>query len=142
MTTGTGARTALNTPCASTQRCRDRYGDQGHTSAPNAKQKKTTTTAQHKELQTLKRSRAGLAISDTVVMNQRRNTSGTRVGIFTGIRGGAFTGTGTSFSESTSSTYGDLVFILNGKEFFRFVGISDPYGLRRLIEAIKKQKKV
>ena len=50
MTTGTGARTALNTPRTSTKRCQDRDDDQSRTSALNAKQKKTTKTAQHEDL--------------------------------------------------------------------------------------------
>ena len=49
MTTGTGARTALNTPRTSTKRCQDRDDDQSHTSALNAKQKKTTKIAQHED---------------------------------------------------------------------------------------------
>lgn len=84
----------------------------------------------------------GLVVCDTVVMNQHRKSSGSRVGTFTGVAGGGFVGTGVSSSESTSSTYGDLVFFSNGKEVFRFRSISDPHGVRRLIETIKKQTKV
>lgn len=82
----------------------------------------------------------GLAVCDTVVMNQHRSSSGNRVGTFTGVGGRGFVGTSVSSSSSTSSTYGDLVFFFNGKEAFRFQGISDPQGVRRMIETIKKQK--
>jgi hypothetical protein len=84
----------------------------------------------------------GLAMCDTVVMNQHRSSRGNRVGTFTGSGGGGFVGTSVSFSSSQSLTYGDLVFLVNGKERFRFQGISDPQGVRRMIETIKKQTKV
>ncbi len=83
----------------------------------------------------------GLAVCDTVVMNQHRKSQGSRVGTFTGVSGGGFVGTGVSSSESTSSTYGDLIFLFKGKEVFRFRSISDPNGVRRMIEAIKREKK-
>jgi hypothetical protein len=83
----------------------------------------------------------GLAVADTVVMNQHRNSSGNRVGTFTGVGGYGFAGTGISTSSSTSRTYGDLAFFsFGGKQIFCFKNISDPQGVRRMIETIKKQR--
>lgn len=82
----------------------------------------------------------GLAISNSVVMNQRRNSKGTRVGTFMGSGGGGrgFAGSGISSLESTSRTYGDLVFYLFGHESLRFNNISDPQGVRRMVEGLKR----
>jgi len=82
----------------------------------------------------------GLAIADTVVMNQYRSSTGSRVGTFIGARGNLFTGAGESTYSSTSQTYGDLVFFLSGREVLRFQGISDPHGVRRMVETLKKQQ--
>lgn len=81
----------------------------------------------------------GLAISDSVVMNQQRRSKGNRVGTFTGAGGGTFAGTAVGLSSSTSTAYGDLVFVFDGKEVLRFQGISDPQGVRRLIQTLVKQ---
>jgi hypothetical protein len=83
---------------------------------------------------------AGLAIADTVVMNQYRNSTGSRVGTFIGARGSLFTGAGESTYSSTSQTYGDLVFFLCGREVLRFKSISDPHGVRRMVETLKRQQ--
>lgn len=83
----------------------------------------------------------GLAISDTVVMNQYRSSKGNRVGTFSGVGGGVFAGSSVSQSRSTSRAYGDLVFLFDGKEALRFQGISDPQGVRRMVETIKKQER-
>jgi hypothetical protein len=83
----------------------------------------------------------GLDISDTVVMNQFRRSKGNRVGSFVGsYGGGGVIGTGSSISSSTSISYGDLVFLHNGKEVFRFQGISDPNEVNRMVKTLKKQK--
>jgi len=82
----------------------------------------------------------GLAIADTVVMNQYRSSTGSRVGTFMGARGSLFAGVGESTYSSTSQTYGDLVFFLSGREGLRFQGISDPQGVRRMVETLKKQQ--
>lgn len=82
----------------------------------------------------------GLAIASTVVMNQHQNSSGTRIGTFSGIRGGYFAGSSMSLSTSKSHTVGDLVFFVGGHEVLRFSGISDPHGVRKMIELVKKQQ--
>jgi hypothetical protein len=82
----------------------------------------------------------GLALADTVVMNQYRSSTGSRVGTFIGARGSLFAGVGESTYSSTSQTYGDLVFFLSGREVLRFQGISDPHGVRRMVETLKKQQ--
>jgi hypothetical protein len=82
----------------------------------------------------------GLALADTVVMNQYRSSTGSRVGTFMGARGSLFAGVGESTYSSTSQTYGDLVFFLCGREILRFQGVSDPHGVRRLVDTLKKQQ--
>jgi hypothetical protein len=83
---------------------------------------------------------AGHSISETVVMNQHRQSQGNRVGNFVGsYGGGGFAGVSSGISSSKSVNYGDLVFLANGKEMFRFRGISDPSGVNRLVKALKKQ---
>jgi hypothetical protein len=82
----------------------------------------------------------GLAIADAVVMNQYRSSTGSRVGTFIGARGSLFAGVGESTYSSTSQTYGDLIFFLSGREVLRFQGISDPHGVRRMVETLKKQQ--
>jgi hypothetical protein len=83
----------------------------------------------------------GLDASDTVVMNQFRRSKGNRVGSFVGsYSGGGIVGTGTGLSSSISTSYGDLVFLHNGKEVFRFQGISDPNGINRMVKTLKKAK--
>ena len=82
----------------------------------------------------------GLAIADAVVMNQYRSSTGSRVGTFIGARGTLFAGVGESTYSSTSQTYGDLIFFLSGREVLRFQGISDPHGVRRMVETLKKQQ--
>lgn len=85
---------------------------------------------------------AGIAITDTVVMNTYRKSSGSRIGTFTGAGGRIFAGVGVSSSESQSQTYGDLVFLFKGGEILRFPGISDPHGVKKLVDTLKKQQKV
>ena len=84
----------------------------------------------------------GVLVTDVVVMNKRRESSGSRVGTFTGRGGRGFVGVGVSSSSSKSMTYGDLVFLVAGKEIFRFYGVSDPDGIKRLIDNLKKATKV
>jgi hypothetical protein len=38
-------------------------------------------------------------------------------------------------------TYGDLVFLVAGNEVFRFYGVSDLDGIKRLIDNLKKATK-
>ena len=80
----------------------------------------------------------GLAVSDTVVMNQHRESRGTRVGTFAGGSRGAFAGVGVGISQSRSHTVGDLVFLLAGKEVIRFSQITDPNGVDRMVKTVKK----
>lgn len=82
----------------------------------------------------------GLHISDTVVMNQYRSSSGNRIGNFVGgSSGGGFSGVSISTSKSTSRTFGDLVFLFAGKEVLCFKNISDPSGVRKMIQTLRKQ---
>lgn len=81
-----------------------------------------------------------LDLSDSVVMNLVRKSKGNRVGSFTGVYGGGgFAGTATSITSGTSMTFGDIVFLHNDKEVFRFQGISDPNEVNRLIKTLKKE---
>jgi hypothetical protein len=73
-------------------------------------------------------------------MNQFRKSKGNRVGSFAGVYGGGgFAGTGTGISSSTSMNFGDIVFLHNDREIFRFQGISDPDEVNRLIKTLKKE---
>lgn len=78
----------------------------------------------------------GLALADVTVMNRHSKSSGNRVGTYTYGRG---LGVGSSLSSSTSRSYGDLVFVIWGKESLRFQGISDPQGVKNLIGLLQKQ---
>jgi hypothetical protein len=79
-------------------------------------------------------------LSDSVVMNQFRKSKGNRVGSFAGVYStGAFAGTATGISSSTSMSFGDIVFLHNDREIFRFQGISDPDEVNRLIKTLKKE---
>ncbi|MGA3192428.1 MAG: hypothetical protein ABSD73_07930 [Candidatus Bathyarchaeia archaeon] len=83
----------------------------------------------------------GLAVCETVIMNQRRVSKGQRVGNFTGVSSGVLVGTSVGSSTSTSTTYGDLVFFVKGTEKLCFPRISDPHGVQHMIQTIKKQSK-
>jgi hypothetical protein len=63
----------------------------------------------------------GLAVTDTVVMNQIRESTGTRTGVFTGVGGRGFAGmsTGVSHSESHSRRPGFLSWRKGGIEIPR-----------------------
>jgi hypothetical protein len=81
-----------------------------------------------------------LDLSDSVVMNQFRKSKGNRVGTFAGVYGGGgFAGTAAGVSSSTSMNFGDIVFLHNDREIFRFQGISDPDEVNRLIKTLKKE---
>jgi hypothetical protein len=81
-----------------------------------------------------------LDLSDSVVMNQVRKSRGNRVGSFAGVYGaGAFAGTATGISSSTSMSYGDIIFLHNDREVFRFQGISDPNEVNNMIKTLKKE---
>ena len=81
-----------------------------------------------------------LDLSDSVVMNQFRKSKGNRVGSFAGVYStGVFAGTATGVTSSTSMSFGDIVFLHNDREVFRFQGISDPDEVNRLIKTLKKE---
>jgi hypothetical protein len=84
----------------------------------------------------------GLAVCEPVVMNQRRISRGRRVGNFTGVHSGVFAGTSVGSGTSTSSTFGDLVFFMEGTEKLRFSGISDPHGVQHMIQTVQKQSRL
>jgi len=79
-------------------------------------------------------------LTDSVVMNQIRKSKGSRVGSFAGVYGGGgFAGTASGINTSTSMTFGDIVFLCNDREVFRFRGISDPKEVNNLIKTLKKE---
>ena len=41
-------------------------------------------------------------------------------------------------SKSRSQTIGDVMFIREGRALVKFTGISDPDGIKRLVDALKK----
>jgi hypothetical protein len=81
-----------------------------------------------------------LDLSDSVVMNQCRRSKGIRVGSFAGVYGGGgFAGTASGINSGISMAFGDIVFLCNDKEAFRFQGISDPNEVNNLIKTLKKE---
>ena len=94
-----------------------------------------------KENPTQRLDSVGLAVCEPIIMNQRRVSRGQRVGNFTGVYSGVFAGTSVSSSRSTSTAYGDLVFFIKGTEKLCFPCISDPHGVQRMIQTIKKQSR-
>jgi len=66
--------------------------------------------------ETNKAFKIGVLVTDVVVMNKHRESSGSRVGTFTGRGGSGFVGVGVSSSSSKSMIYGDLVFLVAGKK--------------------------
>jgi hypothetical protein len=81
-----------------------------------------------------------LDLSDSVVMNQIHKAKGNRVGSFEGnSREGTFAGAVAGISSSVSMSFGDLVFLHNDREVFRFQGISDPNDVNRMVKTLKKE---
>ena len=81
-----------------------------------------------------------LDLSDLLVMNKFRKSKGNRVGSFAGAyAGGPFAGTAAGFSSGTSMIYGDIVFLHDDREVFRFQGVSDPSEVNRMVKTLKKE---
>jgi hypothetical protein len=81
-----------------------------------------------------------LDLSDSVVMNQYRRSKGIRAGSFAGVQGGGrFAGTASGINSGTSMAFGDIVFLCNDREAFRFQGISDPNEVNNMIKTLKKE---
>jgi hypothetical protein len=81
-----------------------------------------------------------LDLTDSVVMNQIRKSKGNRVGSFAGVSGGGgFAGTTSGINTSKIMTFGDILFLCNDREVFRFQGISDPNEVNHLIKTLKKE---
>jgi hypothetical protein len=75
---------------------------------------------------------------NVAVINVRRESSGFRVGQFmTESHMGVFYGTG----RTTSVNWGDLLFMSQGREVFRFHGVSDPWDVKRLVETVQRELK-
>ena len=52
---------------------------------------------------------------------------------------GSFAGTTTGINSGISMSYGDIVFLYNDREVFRFIGISDPTDVNRMVKTLKKE---
>ncbi len=74
-----------------------------------------------------------LPLRDTelVVMDRHSSSSSTGVGSYRG-------GMGTSFRTGTSRSIGSLVFIENGVERIRLIGLGDPDGVKNLFTSLKR----
>ena len=75
-----------------------------------------------------------------VVKDKRRSTSTQRIGVYTGKIADLLGVIGVGVSKSKSETIGDVMFIREGRALVRFTGISDPDGIKRLVEVLKKKK--
>jgi len=78
---------------------------------------------------------------EVVVKDKRRSTSTQRVGVYTGKIAGLLGVVGVGFSKSRSQIIGDVMFIREGRVLVKFTSISDPDGIKRLIEVLKKDLK-
>jgi hypothetical protein len=78
-------------------------------------------------------------VDDVVVMNQKRQSESTRIGMYTGRFGRGFAATGVGSGSGTSTTIGDVLFMSGGKAYVIFRQVSDPHGLARFAKAVIKQ---
>jgi hypothetical protein len=78
-------------------------------------------------------------LDDVIVMNTYRNSSFISSGIYTGYANRFFGGTVNSYSSGKSRTFGDILFMNNGKSEVIFRNIQDPKGLARLVKSVKRQ---
>ncbi|MEO9308582.1 MAG: zinc ribbon domain-containing protein [Nitrososphaera sp.] len=75
-------------------------------------------------------------LDDVIVMNTSRSYNSVHYGAYSSLaRGFGVTG---GQSSGTSVTIGDIVFFSDGKPVITWQGVSDPHGLRRLVQATKK----
>ena len=80
------------------------------------------------------------AIDDIIVTNQKRISESQSGGTYYGNRfGSTRTGYGNTRTRSSSVTYGDVIFIVDGKPFITLSQIRDPHGLTRIAKGAKKQ---
>lgn len=78
------------------------------------------------------------SLEDVIIMNKKTSSHTNRIGNYMGARNlNMMTGIGTSTTKL--NTVGDLVFIYEGKPFIKFMQISEPDGLDKLILSAKKQ---
>jgi hypothetical protein len=75
---------------------------------------------------------------EVVVQDKRRSTSTQRIGVYTGKIADLLGVVGVGVSKSRSQTIGDVMFIREGRALVKFTGISDPDGIKRLVDALKK----
>lgn len=76
-------------------------------------------------------------LDDVVVMNTHTDYHSTRVGNYGKIVKGFWMSYGQTQGKRT--TIGDLVFMSKGKAIITWQGISDPNGLKKLIETLQKE---
>lgn len=78
-------------------------------------------------------------LDDVIVMNTYRNSTFISAGIYTGYANRFFGGTTNSYSSGKSRTFGDILFMKNGRPEVIFRDIQDPKGLSSLIKSAKRQ---
>lgn len=74
-------------------------------------------------------------LDNIVIMNTGRSYNSIRYGTYSSFARGF--GVSGGQSSGTSSTFGDIVFLLDGKPIITWQGVSDPNGLKKLIMAVK-----
>jgi len=80
------------------------------------------------------------AIDDIIVTNQKRVSESQSGVTYYGSKVGSIrTGYGNTKTRSSSVTYGDVIFIADGKPFITLYQIRDPHGLTRIAKGAKKQ---
>jgi len=75
-------------------------------------------------------------LDDIVIMNTSRSYNSIRYGTYSSFARGF--GVSGGQSSGTSTTFGDIVFLLDGKPIITWQGVSDPNGLKKLVMAVKK----
>ena len=75
---------------------------------------------------------------EVIVKEKRRSTSTQRIGVYHGKMADLIGIVGASFSRAKSQIIGDVMFIREGQALLEFTGVSDPDGIKRLVEVLKK----
>ncbi|MEM3427592.1 MAG: hypothetical protein QW212_04900 [Nitrososphaerales archaeon] len=75
---------------------------------------------------------------DVVVTEKEHTTSSQRIGMYTGKLENIVGIVGVGTSRTKSRTIGNLLFIREGRVLVKFTKISDPDGVKKLVEVLKR----
>tara|TARA_Y100001936_G_C16049193_1_gene656654 strand:- start:607 stop:1746 length:1140 start_codon:yes stop_codon:yes gene_type:complete len=80
-----------------------------------------------------------ISVDDVTVMNSHRVSQSTRAGSFSSVgRYGMQAGSYGGVSSGKSQTVGDVVFMVDGKPIITWGGVTDPNGIKRVANAVRK----